>query len=229
MIEKYNPPGLAIDLCLFTIRDKDEPNPKKIPEKELLVFLIKRENEPYKNKYSLTGCAAKANEKTETTLRRKIKEKVNLDIDDIYMEIGGVFDEPSRDIRNHVVSIAYMGLCNYENVKNINNGEWISYIDIKENYKDKIAFDHYEIIETMYKKLKEKIWKENIIFYTLPKLFTLYSLQLSYTAINCDENSGTDQNFRRKILAKDWIVKTDIKEENVVSRNKAYFYKLRNI
>ena len=67
--------------------------------------------------------------------------------------------------------------------------------------------------------------KEDIILFSLPELFTLYQLQLSYAAVNFSQNSGTDQNFRRKILAKEWIEKTAIKEENVVSRNKAFMFK----
>ena len=46
--KKYNPPGLALDLCLFTIVDKQEENPKKIPEKELKFLALKRLKEPYK-------------------------------------------------------------------------------------------------------------------------------------------------------------------------------------
>ncbi len=94
-----------------------------------------------------------------------------------------------------------------------------------EEYREKMAFDHYEIVKKMYERLTEKIWKEDIIFYTLPEMFTLYQLQLSYAAVNLTKNNGTDQNFRRKILAKEWIEKTEIKEENVVSRNKAFLYK----
>lgn len=226
--EKYSPPGLAIDLCLFTICDIEEKNPKKVPEKELKVLLLKRKDEPYKEMYSLVGCAAKYGEKTEDTLKVKIKEKADIDIENIYMEIGGVFDSPERDSRGHVVSITYMGLCNAETIKLGQNAIWVNVKDVLENFGDKMAFDHYEIVDKMHKRLQEKVWKEDIIFHTLPELFTVYQLQLSYAAINFMHNVGTDQNFRRKITDKEWIEKTDIKEENVVSRNKAFYYRKIN-
>lgn len=223
--EKYKSPNLAIDLCLFTICNKEEKNPKKVPEKVLKVLILKRGKEPYKDMYSLAGCAAKSGEKTDITLKRKIKEKSGIDIEKIYMEIGGVFDDPQRDLRNHVVSITYMGLCNHSDVEIGEGAEWIEVKDVIDNFKDKMAFDHYEIVCRMYENLKEKVWKESIIFYTLPELFTLYQLQLSYGAVAFTSNTGTDQNFRRKIGAKEWIEKTDIKEESVFSRNKAFYYK----
>ena len=95
--KKYNPPGLALDLCLFTIVDKQEENPKKIPEKELKFLALKRLKEPYKGMYTLAGCAAVEGEKTAETLKKKLKEKSGINTDEIYMEIGGVFDDPKRD------------------------------------------------------------------------------------------------------------------------------------
>ena len=113
----------------------------------------------------------------------------------------------------------------YGDVEIGEGAEWIDVKDVIDNFKDKMAFDHYEIVCRMYENLKEKVWKESIIFYTLPELFTLYQLQLSYGAVAFTSNTGTDQNFRRKIGAKEWIEKTEIKEESVFSRNKAYYYK----
>lgn len=223
--KKYNPPGLALDLCLFTIVDKQEENPKKIPEKELKFLALKRLKEPYKGMYTLAGCAAVEGEKTAETLKKKLKEKSGINTDEIYMEIGGVFDDPKRDKRGHVVSITYLGLCRADKIELKGDAEWINVDYALEKFKDKMAFDHYEILLKIYKLFIERVWKDAIILNTLPELFTQYQLQLSYAAVGLAKINGTDQNFRRKIAAKEWIEKTDIKEESVISRNKAFYYK----
>ena len=90
---------------------------------------------------------------------RELKEETNLDGFDI--ELLTVRGNPKRDPRKHVVTIAYTVNVN-ENAEPIGaddakDAKFYNLNDIFNNYKDKMAFDHFgviqELINTKFKDL----------------------------------------------------------------------------
>lgn len=77
----------------------------------------------------------------------------------------------------------------------------------EESCKDKLAFDHYKILDYGIDRLRNKIEYTPIAFNLLPKLFTVIELQYVYEAIMGREIL----NFRRKM--NNFIIETDEKIE----------------
>ena len=55
MEKEYFRPSVTVDSIIFTIRDSQAENYRKLPKKELQILLIKRAQEPFKDKWSLPG------------------------------------------------------------------------------------------------------------------------------------------------------------------------------
>jgi 8-oxo-dGTP diphosphatase len=70
------------------------------------VVLIRRENPPYKGCYAFPGGFVEVGESTETAVGREAKEETGLEID--ILSLVGVYSDPARDPRGHVVSICYL-------------------------------------------------------------------------------------------------------------------------
>ena len=70
------------------------------------VVLIKRKNPPFQGCYALPGGFVEIGESTEEAVVREAKEETGLVID--LVGLVGVYSDPHRDPRGHVVSICYL-------------------------------------------------------------------------------------------------------------------------
>lgn len=182
MKEEYFKPSVTVDSIIFTIRDSQAENYRKLPEKKLEILLVKRGQEPYKDKWSLPGTFVGQKETLEEAVNRSLAEKTN--IKDIYLEQLYTWGAPERDPRTRVISTSYMGLVDSDNIK-IKAGKYVEDIDwfdvqlktLKEANKEKkngyYKTEEIEILLTnknMVLKSKVKVVKElvngNLIIYT---------------------------------------------------------------
>lgn len=129
----YEKPSLCVDTILFTIRDMENKNYRKLPEKSLQILLTHRANYPYKDYFSLPGTFIKLDESLDECAARCLKEKTNLQ--DIYLEQLYTFGEVERDPRTRVISCTYMSLVNSDSLVaspgiNVSSVEYFS-IDTK--------------------------------------------------------------------------------------------------
>lgn len=69
------------------------------------ILLIKRKNPPYKNKWALPGGFVEYGEKTEDAVVREISEET--DLETRVEKLIGVYSDPERDPRGHMVSVVY--------------------------------------------------------------------------------------------------------------------------
>lgn len=69
------------------------------------VVLIKRKEEPFKGSWAIPGGFVESGETVEEAARREVKEETGLKIR--LTNIIGVYSEPDRDPRGHVVSICF--------------------------------------------------------------------------------------------------------------------------
>ncbi|EGD71835.1 MAG: Putative NUDIX hydrolase [Candidatus Parvarchaeum acidiphilum ARMAN-4_'5-way FS'] len=124
---EYKSPSLAVDGVIL---------------KDNQILLIKRKNDPYKDKWAIPGGFVEYGEKTEDAVLREVKEETGLEAK--ISDLVGVYSNPKRDPRKHVVSITYL-------LKDISGTEKGG-DDAKEakwwniNELPELAFDHKYII-----------------------------------------------------------------------------------
>jgi len=70
------------------------------------IVLIRRENPPHQGCYALPGGFVEVGESTEAAVCREVREETGLEID--LLGLVGVYSDPARDSRGHVVSICYL-------------------------------------------------------------------------------------------------------------------------
>lgn len=182
MKEEFFKPSVTVDTIIFTVRDLNVDNYRKLPEKKFQVLLVKRAGEPYKDKWSFPGTFVGKEERFEEAVNRCLEEKAN--IKDIYLEQLYSWGDPQRDPRERVISTSYMGLVDAGDIqikagKNVEGIEWfnIRLNTIKEKSKEKkggyYKTEEIEIIlenKDITLKSKVKVVKElvngNTIIYT---------------------------------------------------------------
>lgn len=214
--ERYKNQGIHVISAIFTVEGN-----------HIKVLLIKRKNEPYKEKWALVGGALYNNEQLEDGVRREIFEKTG--IKDVELYQYGVFDElgKTEDIPMRMVAIAYLGLIDGKKTKIIKenrNTVDVAWFDI-----DKVpdlAFSHNEILNKEIEKLRELILKSNILKVLLPKEFTMPQLQSIYEGIL---NKTFDRrNFRKKILSLNIIDDTN-KEISLNGNKPSKLYRFKDV
>ena len=88
----YRQPALAADCVVFD------------PQGRLL--LIRRKNPPFQGQYALPGGFVEYGETTEQAAARELAEETGLHA--VALSLVGVYSDPGRDPRGHMVSIAYL-------------------------------------------------------------------------------------------------------------------------
>ena len=111
---QFGKPSVTVDSIIFTIRDVETDNYRKLPEKKLQVLLVKRAEHPYMGKWSLPGTFVRKEERFEEAVQRSLKAKTNMQ--DIYLEQLYSWGDPNRDPRTRIISTSYMGLVDSEKV-----------------------------------------------------------------------------------------------------------------
>lgn len=182
MKEEFFKPSVTVDTIIFTVRDLNVDNYRKLPEKKFQVLLVKRAGEPYKDKWSLPGTFVGKEERFEEAVNRCLEEKAN--IKDIYLEQLYSWGDPQRDPRERVISTSYMGLVDAGDIqikagKNVEDIEWfnIKLNTIKEKSKEKkegyykteeieIILENKEVTLTSRVKVVKELVNGNTIIYT---------------------------------------------------------------
>src|ERR1700761_3273913 len=135
----------------------------------LLLLLIKRNIDPFKNTWALPGGLVLDDESLEAAVERELKEEAGISIN--YLEQLYSFGKPGRDPRNRVVSITYYGLIRPDAFElkastDASDARWFNIKKLPE-----LAFDHREIINTALQRLKGKLLYEPIGFELLDERF----------------------------------------------------------
>jgi len=121
-------PALATDCVLFDAQGR--------------VLLIRRGNSPFKGNYAIPGGFVDVGESVEAACRRELKEETGLSVGEL--RLVGVYSDPKRDPRSHVVSVVYMGEVKTANPKagdDASDARWVKYWR-----RAKLAFDHADIL-----------------------------------------------------------------------------------
>lgn len=181
-LDCYNPDEYAhisvtVDAVVLGVMKNPSHNYRKLDNQSLKILLVKRDEYPYKDYYTLPGGFVLPEETLEDTLERTLEAKTGLK--NIYSEQLYTFGGINRDPRMRIISCAYISLIDAGKAK-INGAEWF---DIEEVKKITLAFDHNLVIEEAIKRMKGKINYTDIIFNMLPTEFTISQLQEVYEII----------------------------------------------
>lgn len=208
----YKNQGIHVISTIFTV-DKGETK----------VLLIKRKNEPYKDKWALVGGALYNNEDLIDGLNREIKEKTG--IENINLYLSNTFGKVDRSPVMRMVAISYIGIVDFAKIEYLKETLKTSDAKLfKLNEIPELAYDHNEILEKAKQTLEEKVLYTDILKGFFPNGFTIPEIQNVYETIL---NVKVDRrNFRKKLLNLEFIEETDDKI-NINGKKPANIYKFK--
>ena len=186
-----------------------------------LKVLIRREFVPYNGEifleWKLPGNHVRRDEKISETASRILKEQTGLE--NIYVKQFLVFSDPNRLKRRErdyewvkprlederVITVGFYSLINVSDVDNstlVEDANWANAYEISA-----LMFDHNEIFDKAFKKLRYDLLHEPLVFELLPEKFTLTQMQKLYEAIF---NTTYDKrNYRRKVNKMPYLIPLD--------------------
>ncbi|DAA95841.1 TPA: NUDIX hydrolase [Candidatus Gastranaerophilales bacterium HUM_9] len=179
---------ITVDTVILTLKDNS-----------LKVLLIKRENEPFKDKWAIPGGYVKMSETLDQAAMRILKEKTN--VDNIYLEQLYTFGDPLRHPVSRVITCAYFALIRAEDVDVIadENVAWHRVDDLPP-----LAFDHKEIIQYSLKRTRERLELCPVAYQLLNEKFTLTEMQRAYELIM--GKTLDKRNFRKKVIQTEGLI-----------------------
>jgi len=183
-------------------------------QNRLLVLLVMRQDEPFSGQWSLPGTLVRHGESLENAAHRILSEKIR--VKNLYLEQLYTFGGPCRDPREsptsfgvRYLSVSYFALVRFEEAELIADGvSGIAWYPIQQ--VPTLAFDHNEILEYGYRRLRNKLEYSPVAFDVLPDVFTLSDLYQLYTTI-LGENFADYSNFRTRLLKLGFLSDTGIK------------------
>ena len=200
----YKNPAMAVDLVVFGYSAN-----------ELSVLLLNRKDEPFAGGWTLPGAFLQMEERFADTCSRILQTK--LGIDKLYLEQLYSFDDPERDPRGRAISVTYYALVN-PGLLQISAGtmahdvQWINHKKMPA-----LGFDHRQIFKMALQRLRNKIMYFPVGFELLDDQFTMTELHELYECIL--DTTLDRRNFRRKILASEYILPTGTKREGLQNRH----------
>jgi 8-oxo-dGTP diphosphatase len=180
----------------------------------LLVLLVMRQEQPFLGQWSLPGTLVRQGETLESAAYRMLSEKIK--VENLYLEQLYTFGGPHRDPREakdsfgvRYLSVSYFALVRFAEAELIADGvSGIAWYPL--NQLPKLAFDHNEILEYGYRRLRNKLEYSPVAFDVLPELFTLGDLYQLYTTV-LGENFSDYSNFRARLLKLGFLSDTKVK------------------
>lgn len=184
----YKHPYVTVDLLLFSIIDG-----------KLAICLTKRDEEPFKDMYAMPGTFIHEDESAEGAVERLLADRLGLE-GNIYTEQLQTFTDITRDPRERVISIAYIGIIPDMNMVKVPWMEWFTIASSNVGYEkllkvgdgsnasfisNSLGFDHDEMLHIAIDRLRGKTQYTDILFKFLKdqKCFTAAILREIYQAI----------------------------------------------
>lgn len=140
-----------------------------------LVYKRSEKAEVFANQFCLPNAIfdIKKFENAEKTAEFAMSEKINLKLKHIEQihTFSGLYIDPDRI---NTVNICYLSICNKEDITTLGNAKFIhEWIEIEKALKMDLAFNHNEVLEMAYKRLKSKAEYTALTAHMLGEEFTI--------------------------------------------------------
>jgi len=164
-------------------------------QNRLLVLLIKRDAEPFRDSWCLPGTLVRQGEALESAAYRILAEKIR--VQNLYLEQLFTFD-PNAESDLRYLSVSYFALVRLAEAELIADGvSGIAWYPL--NQIPQLAFNHNQILAYGHIRLCNKLQYSPVAFDVLPEFFTLGDLFQLYTTVLGD-NFSDYSNFRSRLL-----------------------------
>jgi 8-oxo-dGTP diphosphatase len=120
------------------------PTVDVILQRDSKVLLIKRKKDPFKDHLALPGGFVNEGETVEEAMERETREETSLEVEPI--DILGVYSDPRRDPRKHILSVVFVGIVVGGQDKAGDDAASIEWVDLGSIEKLTLAFDHSRIL-----------------------------------------------------------------------------------
>lgn len=195
-------------------------------QNRLLVLLVMRDKAPFLHYWSLPGTLVREGESLENAAYRMLAEKIRAK--NLYLEQLYTFGGPRRDPRESVesygdryLSVSYFALVRFAEAELVADGvsgiAWYPMSQLPD-----LAFDHAEILQYGYRRLRNKLEYSPIAFDVLPELFTLGDLYQLYITV-LGEGFADYSNFRSRLLKLGFLKDTGVKVTRGAGRPAALY------
>ncbi|MDA0866243.1 MAG: NUDIX domain-containing protein [Cyanobacteria bacterium] len=172
-------------------------------QNRLLVLLVMRHDEPFAGYWSLPGTLVRQGNSLEDAAYRVLSEKIR--VNNLYLEQLYTFGGPNRDPREaddvygvRYLSVSYFALVRFAEAELIADGvSGIAWYPLSR--VPRLAFDHNEILNYGYQRLRNKLEYSPVAFDVLPEVFTLGDLYQLYGTV-LGEDFADYSNFRARLL-----------------------------
>lgn len=177
---------LTVDLAILTVR-----------ENVLQVLVIERANEPYQGQAALPGGFLRPGEHLRRAAERELDEETGLDGTALHLEQLAVYDDPDRDPRGRVVSVAYLAIAPDLPIpaagSDARSARWAPVSAVR----DTLAFDHTQILDDAVERARTRLEFTTLAAAFCGPAFTIGDLRKVYEVV---WNTPLDpRNFSRKV------------------------------
>jgi 8-oxo-dGTP diphosphatase len=229
-LAQYDPstferPSVSVDVALISAH-----------EGALHALLVRREQWPFKDMWSLPGGFVGLEEGLDEAAERVLRTKTGLN--DVFLEQLYSFGDLGRDPRMRIITVAYYALVDYARFERVRGaaiqesrlvvpwaGETGGDIDVlgPEGAPRPLAFDHPKILGLAVQRIRGKLNYAPIGYELLPTEFPLRALQAVHETIL--GRSLNKDSFRRRMLATGELEATG-KRETAVGHRPAELYRV---
>lgn len=193
---------VGVDIVIFSVDTE---------QNRLLLLLVMRHDAPFSGQWCLPGTLVQHGESLEQAADRALSEKVR--VNNLYLEQLFTFGGPHRDPRESLdsfgiryLSVSYFALVRFAEAKLIADGvTGIAWYPLPQ--VPPLAFDHNQIVQYGYRRLRNKLEYSPIAFDVLPETFTLSDLYQIYTIV-LGEGFSDYSNFRSRLLKLGFLADT---------------------
>lgn len=188
------------------------------------VLLIKRKNEPFKDKWALVGGAMYNDEKVMDAAKREIKEKTN--IDNVDLTMSQIFDDINRSPLQRMICFSFVCSVDIDKANILKettkttDAHWFTLEEIPKE----LAYDHKIILDATVEEIKRLVMTSNVLEQLYPHGFTLPEIQKVYETVLDKELDR--RNFRKKLLNSGLIIDTN-KTQSFAGKKPAKVYKFK--
>jgi 8-oxo-dGTP diphosphatase len=128
-------PSLAVDIIIFF---------------DNKLILIRREKEPFKDRFAIPGGFVEYGETVDNAALREAKEETGLEVKEL--TLFGVYSNPDRDPRGHTISIVFYGVG--KGIPKAGDDAKDLFLFGLEEIPANLAFDHNMILQDFLEKYK---------------------------------------------------------------------------